>query len=198
MFKDSFMPALKLFIASSLVCGVVYTFAVTLLGGILFPNQASGSIIEVDGVVYGSELLGQQFSDAGHMWGRVTNVDVANYTDAEGNPVAYASPSNMSPATDAYDQVIAGRVEMMREANPDMDTQAIPVELVTASGSGLDPHISLAAAEYQIPRIAAENNMDEADVQDIIDSCTTKPLFGLFGQAHVNVLQVNLMLEGIL
>ena len=198
MFKDSFMPALKLFIASSLVCGVVYTFAVTLLGGILFPNQASGSIIEVDGVVYGSELLGQQFSDAGHMWGRVTNVDVANYTDAEGNPVAYASPSNMSPATDAYDQVIAGRVEMMREANPDMDTQAIPVELVTASGSGLDPHISLAAAEYQIPRIAAENNMDEADVQDIIDACTTKPLFGLFGQAHVNVLQVNLMLEGIL
>ena len=198
MFKDSFMPALKLFIASSLVCGVVYTFAVTLLGGILFPNQASGSIIEVDGVVYGSELLGQQFSDAGHMWGRVTNVDVANYTDAEGNPVAYASPSNMSPATDAYEQVIAGRVEMMREANPDMDTQAIPVELVTASGSGLDPHISLAAAEYQIPRIAAENNMDEADVQDIIDACTTKPLFGLFGQAHVNVLQVNLMLEGIL
>lgn len=198
MFKDSFMPALKLFVTSSLVCGIVYTLAVTLLGSVLFPYQASGSIIEVDGVTYGSELLGQQFSDASHMWGRVTHVDVSNYTDEDGNRVAYAGPSNMSVATKAYEQVIAGRVEMMRAANPEMDEQAIPVELVTASGSGLDPHISLAAAKYQIPRISAENNMDEKDVQDIIDACTTKPLFGLFGQAHVNVLEVNLMLEGIL
>lgn len=110
----------------------------------------------------------------------------------------YAAPSNLSPSSEAYKALVAERVEKLRAANPDMDETAIPVDLVTCSGSGLDPHISPAAAEYQVPRIAKANNMSEAAVQSIIETCTSGRFLGIFRERTVNVLKVNLMLDGIL
>lgn len=103
---------------------------------------------------YGSGLLGQQFTDPEHLWGRIMIMDVSTFQDEEGNPLMYAGASNKSPAGEEFEKMTAERVAMIREANPDADMDAIPVELVTCSGSGLDPHISPAAAEYQVPRIA--------------------------------------------
>lgn len=187
-----------IFLIFTLICGVVYTAVVTGLAQLIFPNQANGSIIEVDGKKYGCELLGQQYNDETHMWGRVMNVDVSTYTDENGKTLMYASPSNLSPASDEYRALVEERIEKLRKANPDMDETAIPVDLVTCSGSGLDPHISPAAAEYQVARIAKANDMTEDDVRSIIDKCTSGKFLGVFGEETVNVLKVNLMLDGIL
>ena len=110
----------------------------------------------------------------------------------------YAAPSNLSPASEEYKKLVAERVEMLRAANPDMDEAAVPVDLVTCSGSGLDPHISPAAAEYQVARIAKTNSMTEDKVREIIQKCTSGKFLGIFGEETVNVLKVNLMLDGIL
>ena len=131
----------------------VYTCVVTGIAQLVFPHQANASIIEVDGKKYGSELLGQQFTGEGYMWGRIMNVDVATYTDKDGNALMYAVPSNLSPASEEYEALVAERVEKLRAANPEMGDTPIPVDLVTCSGSGLDPAISPAAAEYQVARI---------------------------------------------
>lgn len=196
--KDVLPKAFVIFFIFTVLCGVVYTMVVTGLAQLIFPNQANGSIIEVDGKKYGCELLGQQYTDPAHMWGRIMNIDVSTYKDENGKTVMYAEPSNISPASDEYEALVAKRVAMLREANPDMDETAIPVDLVTCSGSGLDPHISRAAAEYQVPRIARENNMTEEEVREIIETCTDGKFLGVFGEETVNVLKVNLMLDGIL
>ena len=186
--KQVLPKAAGIFILFTLICGVLYTGIVTGLAQLIFPHQANGSMIEVDGKKYGCELLGQQYTDPAHMWGRVMNVDVSTYTDAEGKIQMYASSSNLSPASEVYEQRVAERVVMLRAANPDMSDRAVPVDLVTCSGSGLDPHISPAAAEYQVKRLAAE----------IIQKCTEGKFLGVFGEETVNVLKVNLMLDGIL
>ena len=126
------------------------------------------------------------------------NIDVSTYKDEDGNTLMYASPSNLSPASEEYEELVAERVEKLRAANPDMDDTAIPVDLVTCSGSGLDPHISPAAAQYQVARIAKANNMAEDEVREIIEKCTEGRFLGIFGEETVNVLEVNLMLDGIL
>lgn len=198
LFKDVLPKAFVIFFIFTVLCGLVYTMVVTGLAQLIFPNQANGSIIEVDGKKYGCELLGQQYTDPAHMWGRIMNIDVSTYKDENGKTVMYAEPSNISPASDEYEALVAKRVAMLREANPDMDETAIPVDLVTCSGSGLDPHISRAAAEYQVPRIARENNMTEEEVREIIETCTDGKFLGVFGEETVNVLKVNLMLDGIL
>lgn len=125
------------------------------------------------------------------------NIDVSTYKDKDGNILMYAGPSNLSPASKEYEALVAERVEKLRAANPHMDETAIPVDLVTCSGSGLDPHISPAAAEYQVSRIAEANEMTEHEVRTIIKQCTDGQLLGLFGEETVNVLKVNLMLDGI-
>ena len=109
-----------------------------------------------------------------------------------------AAPSNLSPASEEYEALVRERAEKLREANPDMDETAIPVDLVTCSGSGLDPHISPAAAEYQVARIAKANDMAEDEVREIVKKCTEVKFLGVFGEETVNVLKVNLMLDGIL
>lgn len=195
-FKATLPKALIMFFIFTVVCGVLYTGIVTGLAQLLFPDKANGSIIEIDGKKYGCELLGQQYTDEAHMWGRIMNLDVSTFKDENGNTLMYAAPSNISPASEEYEALVAERVEMLREANPDMDETAIPVELVTCSGSGLDPHISPAAAEYQVARIAKANSMTEDEVRTIIESCTDGRLFGIFGEETVNVLMVNLMLDG--
>ena len=182
----------------TLLCGVVYTAAVTGIAQLVFPNQANGSIIEVNGKKYGCELLGQQYTDETHMWGRIMNIDTSTFTDENGKKLMYAWPSNLSPASDEYAALVKERVDMIQKANPDMTKEAIPVDLVTCSGSGLDPDISRAAAEYQVSRIAKNKNMTENEVQSIIDKCSNHRLLGVLGEETVNVLKVNLMLDGIL
>ncbi|MGN0662034.1 MAG: potassium-transporting ATPase subunit KdpC [Faecalibacterium sp.] len=190
--------AVLFFLGCTLVCGVLYTAVVTGLAQLLFPKQANGSIIEVDGKVYGSELLGQQFTDDAHLWGRIMELDVSTFQDENGRPLMYAAPSNLSPASEEYRRLVAQRVEKLRAADPEMDEEAIPVDLVTCSGSGLDPHISPAAAEYQVARIARASGRSEEEVRSIIRKCTSGRFLGVFGEKTVNVLKVNLMLDGIL
>lgn len=189
---------LGIFIVFSIICGFIYTGVCTVIGQTIFKDKANGSMIEINGEVYGCELLGQQYEDENHMWGRVMNIDVSTFVDEEGNPLLYAGPTNQTVATDDYEQVIASRIEKLEKYNIVVEGKKIPVDLVTCSGSGLDPHISLNSALYQVPRIASNNNMSEAEVMNIIEKCTEHKLLGIFGEETVNVLKVNLMLEGLL
>lgn len=198
LLKSAAPKALIIFLIFTFVCGILYTGAVTGLAQLLFPEKANGSIIKIDGKNYGCELLGQQYTDDQYMWGRIMNIDVSTYKDENGNILMYAAPSNLSPASAEYEALVAERVAKLRAANPDMDETAIPVDLVTCSGSGLDPHISPAAAEYQVARIARTRGMTEDEVRSIIDQCTSGRFLGIFGEETVNVLKVNLMLDGIL
>ncbi len=196
--KETLPKALIIFLIFTVVCGILYTGVVTGIAQLIFPDKANGSIIEVDGKKYGCELLGQQYTDDTHMWGRIMNLDVSTYKDENGKTLMYAAPSNLSPASGEYEALVAERVEKLRAANPDMDEEAVPVDLVTCSGSGLDPHISPAAAEYQVARIAKARGITEEAVQEIIEKCTDGRFLGIFGEETVNVLKVNLMLDGIL
>lgn len=196
--KTALPKALKIFLIFTVICGILYTGIITGAAQLIFPDKANGSIIEIEGKKYGCELLGQQYTDDAHMWGRIMNLDVSTYQDENGNMLMYAAPSNLSPASEEYEVLVAERIEKLRAANPDMDETAVPVDLVTCSGSGLDPHISPAAAEYQVERIAKANNMTEDAVREIIDQCTDGRFLGIFGEETVNVLKVNLMLDGIL
>lgn len=196
--QNVIIPSIGIFLIFTFICGILYTLAVTGLSQLLFPRQANGSIIEVDGKKYGSELLGQYFTDEGHMWGRIMNVDISTYTDENGKKLMYGAPSNLSPASEEYGLLVKERADMLKKENPEMSEKAIPVDLVTCSGSGLDPHISLAAAMFQVPRIAGVKGMEQEEVEAIIKKCTDNPFLGLFGDKAVNVLKVNLMLDGIL
>lgn len=193
--KNVLPKAAMMFLIFTVVCGIVYTGVVTGIAQLLFPGKADGSIIEVDGKKYGSALLGQQYQDEGHMWGRIMNVDVSTYQDKDGRTLMYAYPSNLSPASEEFKELVQERIRMLREANPDMNEAAVPVDLVTCSGSGLDPHISPGAAEYQVARIARANDMSKEAVREIIDKCTDGKFLGVFGEEAVNVLKVNLMLD---
>ena len=184
--KKVFGKTTLLFFIMMLLCGLVYTLVMTGISQLFFKDKADGSIIEVNGIKYGSELLGQKFTDPAHLWGRIMFVDVATYTDEEGNPLLYAGASNKSPASEEYAQQIAQRVAMIKEANPHADREAIPVELVTGSGSGLDP------------RIAEAKGMSEEEVRAVIDKYTKGKFLGILGEETVNVLEVNLALDGIL
>ena len=195
--KSVLPKADMIFLIFTLLCGVIYTGVVTGIAQLIFPDNANGSIIEVDGKKYGCELLGQQYTDEAHMWGRIMNIDVSTYKDENGKTLIYAAPSNLSPSSEEYEALVKERVEKLREANPDMDETAIPVDLVTCSGSGLDPHIS-PAAEYHVARIAKANDMTEDEVREIIKKCTDGKFLGFFGEETVNVIKVNLMLDGIL
>ncbi|MDO4288130.1 MAG: potassium-transporting ATPase subunit KdpC [Eubacterium sp.] len=197
-FKNVLPKAAIIFVIFTLLCGLIYTGLVTGIAQLIFPDKANGSIIEVDGKKYGSELLGQQYTDEGHMWGRIMKIDVATYKDKDGKTLMYAVPSNLSPASDEYKALVKERVEKLRAANPAMDEAAIPVDLVTCSGSGLDPHISPAAADYQVARIAKARGISEDKVRSIVEKCTQGRLLGILGEKTVNVLKVNLMLDGVL
>lgn len=180
------------------LCGFAYTLLITGVGQLLFPRQANGSVVEVDGRTYGSELLGQEFTGPEYLWGRIMNIDVDSFTDGNGERVMYAWASNLSPASPEYGALVAERVAALRAANPAMGGAPIPVDLVTCSGSGLDPDISPAAAEYQAARIAAARGITETEVRAAIDAATSGRLLGVFGEPRVNVLKVNLILDGIL
>lgn len=196
MFKGIASRALGVFALFTIVCGLGYTLVVTGVAQLAFPYQANGSLITVDGKVVGSELIGQNFDDEAHMWGRIQNVSIVEGEDGE--LMAYGAPSNLSPASEKYRQLVDARVKKIRAANSDADMDAVPVDLVTCSGSGLDPEISPDAAEYQVPRLAKATGKSEGEVRDIIAQCTKGRFLGVFGEPTVNVLKVNLMLDGAL
>ena len=191
MFKGVASRALGVFALFTVVCGLGYTLVVTGIAQVAFPYQANGSLITVDGKVVGSELIGQNFDDEAHMWGRIQNVSIVEGEDGE--LMAYGSP-----ASEEYRQLVDARVKKIRAANPDADMDTVPVDLVTCSGSGLDPEISPDAAEYQVPRLAKATGKSEDEVRDIIAACTKGRFLGVFGEPTVNVLKVNLMLDGAL
>lgn len=196
MFKGVASRALGVFALFTIVCGLGYTLVVTGIAQVAFPYQANGSLIKVDDKIVGSELIGQNFEDEDHMWGRIQNVTIVEGED--GGLMAYGTPSNLSPASEEYRQLVDARVKKIRAANPDADMDAVPVDLVTCSGSGLDPEISPDAAEYQVPRLAKATGKSEDEVRDIIAACTKGRFLGVFGEPTVNVLKVNLMLDGAL
>lgn len=196
MFKGVASRALGVFALFTIVCGLGYTLVVTGVAQLAFPYQANGSLITVDGKVVGSELIGQNFDDEAHMWGRIQNVSIVKGEDGE--LMAYGTPSNLSPASEEYRQLVDARVKKIRASNPDAGMDAVPVDLVTCSGSGLDPEISPDAAEYQVPRLAKATGKSEGEVREIIAQCTKGRFLGVFGEPTVNVLKVNLMLDGAL
>ncbi|MCY1713009.1 potassium-transporting ATPase subunit KdpC [Caproiciproducens galactitolivorans] len=198
MVKSLAPKALAFLLLITLLCGVIYPLFVTGISQLLFPKQANGSIIEINGTKYGSELLAQQFTGNQYMWGRVMNLDTKTFQSKDGKTLLYATPSNLSPASDEYKKLIAGRVAKIKAADPDKANTPIPEDLVTCSGSGLDPHISPAAADYQISRIAKARGISADKVHEIVLQYTNRKLFGIFGEDTVNVLQVNLALDGIL
>lgn len=196
--KSIWLRALGAVLVFTLLCGVVYPWLMTGIAQLFFKDKANGSIIEVNGVIYGSELLGQQFTGDEYLWGRIMNVNDTTFTNADGEATVYAGSSNKSPASKEYEEIVAERIARIRESNPDAVTEEIPVELITGSGSGLDPHVSVEAAMYQIPRIAKERGMSAEEVEKIIDVCTTGKFLRIFGKDVVNVLAVNLALDGVL
>lgn len=196
--KSILPKAVKLVLIMTILCGLIYPLIVTAISQVFFKDKANGSIIEVNGVKYGSELLGQQYTGDRYLWGRIMNIDTQTFTDENGNAVMYAKPSNISPASEEYKELITERTEKIKAANPNTDMNKVPVDLVTCSGSGVDPHISIAAAQYQVERIARNRNITEAQVQKMIDKYTTGRFAGIFGEKVVNVLEVNLALDGIL
>lgn len=198
MIKSVLPKTAGFFLVLTLLCGVAYPLAITGIAKVFFPAKSSGTIlVGEDGIKYGSSLLGQPFSDEKYLWGRVMNPDISTYTGDEGEPLLYGGASNKSPAGEELEELVAKRVEKIRKAQPEKLDEQIPVDLVTVSGSGLDPDISSAAAEFQVSRIAAARGMAEDDVREIIRQYTTGRSLGVFGEPRVNVLKVNLALDGI-
>ncbi len=188
------MTALLIFM---LLCGVIYTGIVTLAAQIAFPYQSNGSIITVDESTYGSELIGQDFTGEGYLWGRMMKVDTFTYVASDGSALMYAGPLNLSPVSSQYAAVVAARVSEIKDADANADSASIPADLITCSGSGLDPYISVQAAEYQVERIARVRGISADAVEQIIRAHTVSKLFGFVGEDVVNVLKVNLALDGI-
>lgn len=186
----------KFLLVFIIICGMVFPLFITGISQIFFKDKSNGSIIEINGIKYGSELLAQEFTSDKYLWGRVMNLDTSTFKNENGEILLYSAPSNLSPASDEYKKLVEERVEKIQKANPEKGDEPIPVDLVTSSGSGLDPHISVAAADYQVDRIARERNMSKDEVESIIDKYTNKRFLGVFGEETVNVLEVNLALDG--
>jgi len=186
--RTTLRPALIVFALLTLLTGVVYPAIIGAIGAVAFPNQARGSIIERDGKAIGSEFLGQPFSALRYFWGRPSATATHVYNGAA------SSGSNQGPMNPALAEAVAGRIAALRAADPGNDAP-VPVDLITASGSGLDPHISPAAAEYQLPRVARERGMSVERVRELVAGATRGRTFGIFGEPRVNVLELNLALD---
>ena len=181
-------PALTLFLLLSLVTGLAYPLLVTGAAQAAFPHPANGSLVVVDGQAVGSALIGQAFSDPKHFWGR------PSATGPMGHNAGASSGSNLGARNPALVAAVQARVEALRAADPG-NTAVVPVDLVTASASGLDPHISRAAADYQLARVARVRGLPEADVRKLVDANTEGQWLGFLGEARVNVLLLNLALD---
>ena len=192
-------PAIVFIIALTLITGLIYPLAMTGIAGAIFPHQAQGSLIEKDGKVIGSELIGQVFADDKYFHGRpsATNApdpkDATKTIDAPYNAVN-SMGSNLGPTSKALIDRVKGDVDKLNKENPSMP---VPIDLVTTSGSGLDPEISPDAAYFQVPRVAKARNLPEQRVRELVDSQVQGRTLGLLGEPRVNVLNLNLALDGL-
>jgi K+-transporting ATPase ATPase C chain len=189
-------PALVSLLLLTLITGVVYPLAVTGIAQVAFPWQANGSLIDRDGRVVGSALIGQSFDDPAYFWGRLSATSTFPYNAFNAEALTASSGSNYGPLNPALTDMVQARIDALRAADPG-NIAPIPVDLVTASGSGLDPHISVAAALYQLPRVARARGLDEATVRSFVDEYTQGRPFGFLGEPTVNVLELNLALDEI-
>lgn len=186
--KTLLRPAISLFILLSIITGLVYPLVVTGIGKLLFPAQAAGSLMVRDGKPVGSKLIGQNFSDPKYFWGRPSATGPYPYN------AGASSGSNQGPLNPALTDAVKGRIDTLRAADPD-NKLPIPADLVTASGSGLDPQISPAAATYQAARVARVRHLDAGVVEKLVAGHTEGRQWGVFGEPRVNVLQLNLALD---
>lgn len=176
------------FLLLTLLTGVAYPLIVTSIGLLAFEGQANGSAIEADGRIVGSRLIGQSFSSPRYFWSRPSATGAHAYNGAA------SSGSNQGPLNPALEQAVASRIAALRAADP-TSIAPVPVDLVTASASGLDPHISPAAAAFQAARVARERQISEAEVQKLIGQATEGRTLGILGEPRVNVLELNLLLD---
>ncbi len=186
--KTLIRPALSLFILLTIITGLIYPLLVTGIGQALFPAQAAGSLIQHDGKLIGSRLIGQNFTDPKYFWGRPSATAPVPYN------AAASSGSNLGPLNPALKDAVEVRVKALREADPG-NTAPVPVDLVTASASGLDPQISPAAATYQATRVARVRGLTLDAVQTLVAQHTEDRQWGMFGEPRVNVLELNLALD---
>ena len=187
-------PALVLLALMTLVTGVAYPLAVTGIAQVAFPAQANGSLIMKDGQVLGSALIGQPFDDHRYFWGRLSATGTFPYNAFNAEDLTGSSGSNYGPLNPALIDAAQARIDALQAADPG-NTAPIPVDLVTASGSGLDPHISVAAALYQVPRVARARGLSEDDVRAVVARHTESRQLGFLGEPRVNVLELNLALD---
>jgi K+-transporting ATPase ATPase C chain len=183
-------PALILFGLLVVLTGLVYPGVITGLAQLIFPHQANGSLITQNGQVVGSELIGQQFTDPKYFWGRLSDTGSYPYNASS------SGGSNLSVLNPVLEQAVKQRLADLKAADP-TNTLPVPVDLVTASGSGLDPNISLEAAEYQLSRVARLRNLSTDQVQALINQNLTSRFLGFMGEPRVNVLKLNLALDGL-
>ncbi len=182
-------PAILVLVLLTVVTGVVYPLVVTGIAQAVFPFQAQGSLVVKDGKVVGSALIGQPFDDPKYFWSR------PSATSPFADNAAASSGSNLSPTNPDLVKAVQGRVDALRAADPG-NTAPVPVDLVTASGSGLDPHISPAAALYQVARVARIRKLEPVAVRQLVERHTEGRSLGFFGEPRVNVLALNLALDG--
>ena len=195
-----FRPALVLFVALSIITGVLYPLVVTGIAQGLFPVEANGSIISKDGKDIGSSLIGQEFNDPRYFWGRLSATSPVPYVSFNTDKSTGSSGSNLAPTNPDIVKNAKARIDALKTADSSTGFerplgQPVPIDLVTSSGSGLDPHISPAAAEYQVPRVAKARHLDESIVRDLVRRETQGRQFGGLGEPVVNVLELNRALD---
>lgn len=188
--KEQIRPALMMLLILTLLTGLVYPLATTGMAQLFFPDQANGSLIVHDGKVIGSKLIGQYFDKPEYFWSRPSATSPFPYN------AAASGGSNLGPTNPALIEAVKARVAALRAADPG-NNSPIPVDLVTASGSGLDPHISPAAALYQVRRVARVREIDEAALRNLLVQHTHDRQFGILGEPRVNVLELNLALDAL-
>jgi len=182
------LQSIRALLVLTVITGIAYPLAVTGVSQLGFASQANGSLIEKDGKVLGSRLIGQPFSDAKYFWGRPSATSPMPYNGGA------SSGSNQGPTNPALKEAVEGRIKALRDAGAD-PSKPVPVDLVTASGSGLDPHISPAAAEYQVERVAKARNIPEDKLRELVQEHTEGRQLGILGEPRVNVLTLNLELD---
>ncbi len=188
--KSQLRPAIVSIAIFTLLTGIIYPLFVTGIAQAIFPHQANGSLIEHNGRVVGSQLIGQQFDDPRYFWGRLSATAPYPYN------AAASSGSNIGPTNPALLAEVKARLAALKAADP-ANPSPIPVDLVTSSGSGLDPDISVAAALYQVPRVARARRLSDATVINLVDQYTQGRQLGILGEAVVNLLELNLALDAI-
>lgn len=188
--RTQLRPAIVILAIFTLLTGVLYPLVITGVSQLIFPHQANGSLIQQNGQGVGSQLIGQSFDDPRYFWGRLSATSPYPYNAAS------STGSNLGPSNPALTDEVNARIAALKAADP-TNNSPIPVDLVTSSGSGLDPDISVAAALYQVPRVAKARGISEEVVRSFVNRFTVGRQFGLLGEPRINVLELNLALDGI-